>query len=49
VAQAFDVEEPAIGGKADLAQLGEVVETLADPEVIGVVDRVSVRRARFSL
>jgi hypothetical protein len=39
VAQAFDFEEPAIGGKADLAQLGEVVEALANPEVIGVVDR----------
>ena len=38
VAQAFGFEEPAIGGKADLAQLGEIVETLADPEVIGVVD-----------
>src|SRR5262252_4140766 len=38
VAQALNFEEPAIGSKADLAQLGEVVETPADPEVIGVVD-----------
>jgi hypothetical protein len=38
VAQALDFEEPAIGRKADLAQLGKVVQTLADPEVIGVVD-----------
>src|SRR6266849_4093881 len=38
VAHAFDLKEPAIGRKADLAQLGEIVQALADPEVIGVVD-----------
>lgn len=37
VARAFDLDELAIGRKPDLAQLGEVVEALADPEVIGVI------------
>src|ERR1700685_100056 len=31
-------EEPAIGGKADGAQLWQVVQTLADAKVVGVVD-----------
>ena len=39
VAHALHLDEPAIGGKADLAQLGEVGQVLADPEVIGVIDR----------
>ncbi len=38
VAHAFDLKEPAIGRKADLTQLGKIVQALADPEVIGVVD-----------
>ena len=38
VAQAFDLEQPAIGRKADLAQLGQVVQAFADAEVVAVVD-----------
>ena len=39
VAEALDLDKPAVGGKADLAQLGQIGQTFADPEVIGVVDR----------
>ncbi len=39
MAQTLHVEQPSIGRKADLAQLRQVVQTLADAEVIGVVDR----------
>src|SRR3984893_16607776 len=39
VAQTLDVEQPSIGHKADLAQLRQIVQALADAEVIGVVDR----------
>ncbi len=38
VADALDLEEAAVGGKADLAQLGQVGQALADAEVVGVVD-----------
>ena len=38
VAQPLDVQEPAIGRKADRAQLRQIVQALADAEVIGVVD-----------
>ena len=37
--QTLDVEQPSIGHKADLAQLRQIVQALADAEVIGVVDR----------
>src|SRR5258705_4732651 len=48
MAEAFDLEHPAIGRKADLAQLGEIVKTPADPEVVGVVDgRLSTQGAMF--
>jgi hypothetical protein len=39
VAQPLDFEQPAIGGKTYRAQLGEIVQTPAHPEIIGVVDR----------
>jgi len=48
VAQTFDFEEPAIGRKADLAQLGQIVQAFADAEVVALMV-VSVRKARFSL
>jgi len=38
MAQTFDFEQPAIGRKADLAQLRQVVQALADAEVVAVVD-----------
>ena len=38
-AQTFNLEELAIGHKVNLAQLGKVMKTLANPVVIGVVDR----------
>ncbi len=38
MAQTFDFEQPAIGRKADLAQLRQVVQALADTEVVAVVD-----------
>src|SRR6266481_729015 len=38
MAQPFDFEQPAIGRKADLAQLRQVVQALADAEVVAVVD-----------
>src|SRR6516225_7815639 len=38
MAHALDLDEPAIGRKTDLAQLGEIVQALADAKVIGVVD-----------
>jgi hypothetical protein len=34
--EALDVKQAAAGGKADLAQLGEVDQELADAEVVGV-------------
>jgi hypothetical protein len=39
VAHALDLEEPAVGRETDFAQLGQIGQTFADPEVIGVVDR----------
>jgi len=38
VAQALDLDEPAIGGKADLAQLGQIAQAPTDAEVVAVVD-----------
>jgi hypothetical protein len=38
VAQALHVEQPAIGRKADRAQLGQIVRASADAEVVAVVD-----------
>src|ERR1700756_2720464 len=38
VAQPLDLEQPAIGHKPDLAQLGQIVQAPADPEVVSVVD-----------
>ena len=38
MAEALDFEEAAIGGKTNLAQLGQVDQALADAEVVGVVD-----------
>src|SRR5580700_9422009 len=38
MAQTLDFEQPAIGRKADLAQLRQVVQALADAEVVAVVD-----------
>ena len=38
VAQTLDFEQPSIGRKADLAQLRQIVQTLADAEVVAVVD-----------
>jgi len=35
----LDLQHPAVGGKANLAQGGQVFEEAAHPEVIGVVDR----------
>ena len=49
VTDAFDFEEPAVCTEADFAQFRQVVQSFADAEVVGVVDRVSVRRARCSL
>jgi hypothetical protein len=37
VAEAFDLEETAVGRKADGAQFGEIAQALA-AEVVGVVD-----------
>src|SRR5260370_18507337 len=38
VTDTLDVEQTSVGGKADLAQFGEVVDASADGEVAGVVD-----------
>lgn len=38
VAEALDLEQPAVCDKADFAELGQVSEELADAEIIGVVD-----------
>ena len=37
--QPFNVEQPAVGLKADLPQRGEILEPLADADVPGIVDR----------
>jgi hypothetical protein len=39
VREPFDLEQPAVGVKADLPQRGEIREPLADPDVPGIVDR----------
>ena len=39
VADALDVEQTSVGCKADLAQSGKVLDTSADAEVAGIVDR----------
>jgi hypothetical protein len=38
VAEAFDLEEAAVGRKSDRAQRGEIAQALADAEVASVVD-----------
>ena len=38
VTEALDFEQPAVGAEADLAQFRQVVQSLADAEVVGVVD-----------
>jgi hypothetical protein len=38
MAEVLDLQETTIGGKADLAQLPQIVQSLADAEVPGVVD-----------
>ena len=38
VTEAFDIKQRPIGRKADLAQLLEILQALADAEVIGIVD-----------
>src|SRR5262249_7046475 len=39
MAEPFELEQASIGGKADLTQLRQVGQTLADLEVVSVVDR----------
>jgi len=39
VAEALDLEQAAVCGKADGVQLRQIAQALADPEIIGVVDR----------
>src|SRR5258708_5016879 len=39
VTDAFDFEEPAVWTEADFAQFRQVVQSFADAEVVGVVDR----------
>jgi len=34
----LDVQETSVGGEADLAQSGQVVQPFTDPEVAGVID-----------
>jgi hypothetical protein len=38
VAEALDLEQPAVCGKADFAELGQISQAFADTEIIGVVD-----------
>ena len=38
VAEALDLEQPAVCGKADFAGLGQISQAFADTEIIGVVD-----------
>ena len=48
VAELLELEQAAIGGKADVAQLRQVGEAPADAEVIAVVDRgLGSERAAF--
>ena len=49
VADALDVEQTSVGGKADVAQLVEILDASADGEVAGIIDGVSVRSACPSL
>ena len=37
-AEALDFEQSAVGGKADVAQFGQVMQAFADAEVVGIVD-----------
>ena len=39
MADALDIEQPSVGGEADLLQGGEVVDEFVDVEVLGLVDR----------
>ena len=48
VTEALDFEQPAVGAEADVAQFGQVVQSFADGEVVGVVDRCfGAQRALF--
>src|SRR5215813_6473577 len=38
VTETLDFEQPSIGGKADFAQLRQIVQLSADAEVVSVVD-----------
>ena len=38
VAEVLDLEQPAVCRKADFSELGQISQTLADAEIIGVVD-----------
>jgi hypothetical protein len=39
VGQLFDLQDASVGGEANLAQAGQILEASAHPEVVGVVDR----------
>jgi hypothetical protein len=48
VADALDVKQTPVGGKADLAQFREIFDASADVEVTGVVDgRFGSKRLSF--
>ena len=48
VAEVLDLEQAAIGRKADLAQFRQVAQAFADAEIIGVVDsRLGAQSAVF--
>jgi hypothetical protein len=49
VAETLELEQSPIGGKADVAQFRQVGQSLADAEVVSVVDRGFVLSARPSL
>jgi hypothetical protein len=38
MAEALDLEQAAIGRKTDLAQFWQIAQTLANVEIVGVVD-----------
>src|SRR5215813_2528723 len=48
VTETLDFEQPSIGGKADFAQLRQIVQLSADAEVVSVVDgRLGTQGAAF--
>jgi hypothetical protein len=50
VTEALDFEQPAVCAEPDFAQFRQVVQSLADGEVVGVVDRgFGAQSARCSL